>query len=238
MILWEVITRAGLIDSFLLPPLSDIFARAWENLLDGSLILNATFTVIRSFISFVLASALGVLIGVGMARSRMVYWLFDPIVSIGFPMPKISFLPIFILWFGLYDLPKVLLATLACIFPIITASYLGTSGVDKLILWSAWNMGMSEQKIFFRVVMPAALPQILNGMQVAFPISLIVVIVTEMLMSGDGLGSFMILAARFGDSTAVFVGIATIALLGYFLMRLFAVFRARVLVWHPETEIK
>jgi ABC-type nitrate/sulfonate/bicarbonate transport system permease component len=84
------------------------------------------------------------------------------------------------------------------------------------------------------VVLPAAAPQIFTGLQVALPIALIVAIVAEMKMGGVGLGGAMITASRFADSPGVFAGIVEIAVAGYVLVKLMAVLRRRLLLWHPE----
>ncbi|MEE9256376.1 MAG: ABC transporter permease [bacterium] len=233
---WEISVRGGWVNEFLLPSVSSILIRSVEEVGSGSLLRHTGLTVYRALLSFLIASVLGVLLGTLMSRSRGVRWFLDPIVSVGFPTPKISFMPIFILWFGLYDVSKVIMTVFACIFPIISATYLGTSKVDRYLLWSAQDMGTSERRLLWQVVIPAALPQILSGLQIAFPVALIVSIVTEMLTSGGGLGGYMILAARFAESERVFLGIVTIAVLGSFLMAAFAALRRRLLRWHTETS--
>ena len=96
-------------------------------------------------------------------------------------------------------------------------------------------MGASEREVMWQVKLPAALPQILTGLQVALPISLIVAIIGEMVMGGYGLGGAMMSASRFADSRGVFAGIVEIAVVGYALIKAMAVVRRRLLVWHQET---
>jgi ABC-type nitrate/sulfonate/bicarbonate transport system permease component len=151
-------------------------------------------------------------------------------------MPKIAFLPIIILWLGFYDVSKISIVVFDAIFPVVTATLGGIAGVEKELLWSARNMGANEREIMWQIVLPAALPQILTGLQVALPISLIVAIVAEMVMGGYGLGGAMMSASRFANSPGVFAGIVEIAIVGYGLIKLMAVIRRRLLVWHQETE--
>ncbi len=82
-----------------------------------------------------------------MHRSRLAHWFFDPIVSVGFPMPKIAFLPVFILWFGLYDGSKITIIAVNAIFPIITATLAGLQGVERELVWSARSLGASERRV-------------------------------------------------------------------------------------------
>ncbi len=135
-----------------------------------------------------------------MSRSKLVRWFFDPIISVGFPMPKIAFLPIIILWLGVYDVSKISIVVFDAIFPVVTATLAGIAGVDKELIWSARNMGANERELMWQVELPAALPQILTGLQVALPIALIVAIIGEMVMGGYGLGGAMMSASRFANS--------------------------------------
>jgi ABC-type nitrate/sulfonate/bicarbonate transport system permease component len=124
-----------------------------------------------------------------------------------------------------------------CIFPVISATYLGTRSIDRYLVWSAQNLGTSRRALLWKVVIPAALPQILSGLQIAFPMALIVTVVTEMITSGGGLGSYMIVSARAAISEKVFAGIATIAVLGFLLLLAFDQLRRRLLRWHAETMV-
>jgi ABC-type nitrate/sulfonate/bicarbonate transport system permease component len=169
-----------------------------------------------------------------MARMRSVYWFFDPIISIGFPVPKIAFLPIIVLWLGFFDVSKITMIVFNSIFPVVTATVVGVYGVEKELIWSARNLGTSERALSWEVLLPAALPQIFTGLQVALPIALIVGILTEMAMGGYGIGASMQTASRFADSLGVFAGIIEIAVVGYALVKLMAMLRAWLLVWHPE----
>ncbi len=232
--LWEIVARAGVVSSFLLPSLSVVLERVWQDALSGDLVENLGLTLYRGLLGFVIAAAAGVALGIVMARSRAMHWFFDPIVSVGFPMPKIAFLPIFMLWFGLYDTSKVTMIVFSAIFPVVTATLASTQGVEKELLWSARSLGAGERQLLWQIVLPAASPQILTGLQVALPVSLIVAIVTEMLMGGAGLGGAMIAASRFADSPGVFAGIVEIAVAGFCLVRGIAVLRRHLLRWHQE----
>ena len=237
LLAWELTVRLGYVNPFLLPAFSDVMVRAADEIVNGDVLLHAGLTVYRAMTGFICAGILGIAIGVLSARNAGCKWFFDPLVSVGFPMPKIAFMAIFILWFGLGDVAKIVMVTLTCVFPIISATYLGCSQVDHYLIWSARNMGTSQRRVLWKVVLPASLPQILNGLQIAFPSSLIVTVVTEMITSGGGLGGYMILSARFALSEKVFVGIVVIAIVGYSLLTLFSHFRRRILAWHAESQM-
>lgn len=233
---WEAASRAGMVTPFLLPPLSAVLARVWEDALSGDLWVNLGLTLYRALAGFGIAGGLGVVLGIMMTRRPLIRWFFDPIVSVGFPMPKIAFLPIFMLWLGLYDSSKITMAAFNAIFPVITATIAAAEGVERQLLWSARSLGASERQLLREVILPAALPQILTGLQVALPISMIVTIVTEMMMGGQGLGGAMIAASRFADSPGVFAGIVEIAVAGLCLVKGIAVLRRHLLLWHQEAQ--
>ena len=233
---WEALAASGAVTPFQLPRLSAVLARIWDDAVAGDLALNTALTLYRALVGFAIAAIAGVVLGMAMSRNVGVRWLFDPIVSVGFPMPKIAFLPVMMLWLGVYDVSKIAMVVLDAIFPVVTATIGGIAGVDRHLLWSARNMGASEREALWQVVLPAALPQILTGLQVALPIALIVAVVAEMLMGGYGLGGAMVHASRFADSRGVFAGIVEIAAVGYVLVKAMALVRRRLLIWHQEAQ--
>jgi ABC-type nitrate/sulfonate/bicarbonate transport system permease component len=158
------------------------------------------------------------------------------VISVAFPMPKIAFLPIVVLWLGFHDLSKVTMATIDAFFPVVTASLMGIQGVDRYLVWSARNMGASDREVFTQVLVPAALPQIITGLQVSLPIALIVTIVAEMLTGGVGLGAAMVNASRYADSPGVFAGIVEIGVVGLLLIKAMSMVRRRLLSWHQEEK--
>jgi ABC-type nitrate/sulfonate/bicarbonate transport system permease component len=234
LVAWEGLARSGLVTPFMLPPLSVVLARISGDALSGDLLQNLWVTLYRALAGFGIAAIAGTALGVLIARNRFVRWFFDPIISVGFPMPKIAFLPVIALWLGYNDTSKMTMVVFDSIFPVVTAAIAGTLAVEKELLWSARNMGASERALLWEIMLPAALPQVLTGLQVALPIALIVSIVAEMTMGGTGLGSAMMVASRFADSPGVFAGITEIAVAGYCLVKCMALLRRRLLLWHQE----
>jgi ABC-type nitrate/sulfonate/bicarbonate transport system permease component len=235
-IAWEVLARSGTFTPFQLPALSAVIERIWSDGVSGDLWINTTLTLYRALTAFAICAVLGVAIGMAMSRNMLANWFFDPIVSVGFPMPKIAFLPVVILWLGVYDVSKITMACVDAIFPVIAATVIAIDGVEKELIWSARNMGAGKRELLTQIVLPAAFPQIMTGLQVALPLALIVTVVAEMLMGGYGLGGTMMTAARFANSTGVFAGIVEIAVVGYALVKAMSLIRRRLLIWHPEAH--
>jgi ABC-type nitrate/sulfonate/bicarbonate transport system permease component len=231
---WELFARSGAVTPFVLPPLSDVLLRIWSDAVSGDLWLSTAVTLYRALTGFAIAAVGGIVLGMAIYRIGPIRWFFDPIISVGFPMPKIAFLPVVILWLGVFDVSKITMVVFDAIFPVVTATIIGLQGVDRVLIWSARNMGAKEHELLWQVSLPAALPQIMTGLQVALPIALIVAIVTEMLMGGYGLGGGMMTASRYADSRGVFAGIVEIAIVGYILVKAMALIRRRLLLWHQE----
>jgi ABC-type nitrate/sulfonate/bicarbonate transport system permease component len=236
IVAWEGLARSGQFTPFVLPSLSSVIERIWTDAMSGDLAINTGLTVYRAMVGFLISMVGGILIGATMSRNAIANWFFDPIISVGFPMPKIAFLPVVILWLGVYDVSKITMVVIDAIFPVIAATMIAIRGVEKELIWSARNMGAGNRELMWQIVLPAALPQILTGLQVALPISMIVAVVAEMLMGGYGLGGAMMTASRFADSRGVFAGIVEIAIVGYVLIKLMSMLRRRLLVWHQEAN--
>jgi len=236
VVAWEGLARSGQVTAFMLPTLTSVLERIWSDALAGELFINTGVTLYRAIVGFLISALAGIALGLMMSRSAIARWFFDPVISVGFPMPKIAFLPIVILWLGVYDVSKIAMVVLDATFPVVTATIAGIQGVERELLWSARNMGAKDRELLWQVVLPAALPQILTGLQVALPIALIVAIVAEMLMGGYGLGGAMMTSSRFADSRGVFAGLVEIAVVGYGLVKGMAVLRRRLLLWHQEAQ--
>ena len=215
LVVWELAARSGAFTQFVLPPFSVAVERIWVDAISGELWRNISLTTYRALAGFLIGGAVGIALGLAIAGNRPARWFFDPIISVGFPMPKVAFLPVIILLLGVFETSKITMISIESVFPVVTATVIGIQGVDRELLWSARNMGASERELLWQVLLPAALPQIMTGFQVAMPIALIVAIFSEMAMGGYGLGGSMMIASRYADSPGVFAGIVEIAVVGY-----------------------
>src|ERR1043166_5888482 len=173
LLAWEGVARSGAVTAYMLPRLSDVVARIVHDAVDGNLAEIVALTLYRALTGFAIAAVGGIALGLAMSRSIGVRWFFDPLISVGFPMPKIAFLPIIVLWLGVYDVSKISMVVFDASFPVVTATLAGLAGVERELIWSARNLGARERELLWQVMLPAALPQIMTGLQVALPIALI-----------------------------------------------------------------
>jgi ABC-type nitrate/sulfonate/bicarbonate transport system permease component len=215
--IWEAAARAGLAPALFLPPFTKVISEWWTVCADGSLPLDLGVSLARAAVGLCFATVVGVPLGIAMARSRLLHWLFDPVIALAFPSPKIAFLPIFILWFGIYSLSKILLVAFACVFPILIGSFAAASSVNRVLIWSAASMGTSNTGLLFRVVLPAAWPRIFASLRVALPVSLITTFTAEMVSGGGGMGATLMYSQRFFESPTVFAYILTMLGVGLLL---------------------
>jgi taurine transport system permease protein len=235
LLVWQLAASWQLVMPFLLPPPSAVLQWIINDVLSGTFFFNVAITLYRTFSGFLLAAVVGVVIGILMTRVVSVRWFFDPVLSFGLPLPKVALLPVFMLWFGLFDTSKILMVAFSACFQIIASTWHGTQGVERELLWSARSLGAKDREILWEIVLPAALPQILTGLQIAMPVCLIIVLITEMQMGGRGLGDSMLAAARYAKTAGVFAGIIEIGAVGFCVIKLMELLRRRLLAWHQET---
>src|ERR1700760_2230821 len=147
--IWEVAARAGLAPALFLPPFTKVMTEWWSVVADGWRPSDLSVSLSRAAAGLCLGAAIGVPLGIAMAQSRFLHWLFDPVIALAFPSPKIAFLPIFILWFGIYSVSKILLVAFACVFPLVIGSFAAASSVNRVLIWSATSMGTSAAGLLF-----------------------------------------------------------------------------------------
>jgi ABC-type nitrate/sulfonate/bicarbonate transport system permease component len=231
-VVWEAVARFGYVRPVFLPPLSVVLAQFWPLAAGGDLVQPLLISLYRAAAGLALAIVLGVAIGFLMARVRTVRWLLDPLIAFSFPSPKIAFLPIFILWFGIDHLAKIALVAFTCIFPFIVAAYAGATAVPTHQLWAARAMGTSNLGLLRRVVFPASLPSLMSGVRVGVPYALVTAFTAEMIAGGGGLGGEMVLAQRYFETPTVFVYLLIMLATGYVIDFGVLALRRHILRWH------
>lgn len=244
LVLWEVVAQLGWIHYYFLPPLSDVLRTfvqlTWPGapdaldlsaLLSSPMFHNAYLTLKRAFLGLAIAIVLGVPVGVLAARNGFVRWFFDPIITIGYPVPVIALVPVFLLWFGNGDTAKIVLVAIGTFWPIAINARNATRSVQQNLVWSARMMGTSDRKLVWKVVVPAAAPGILTGIQIAMPLSLIITFVFEMVAGGGGLGALEIRGVRSFKSPQVYAVLIAIMLIGMVLDRGLRYARGWLLRW-------
>jgi len=228
---WEVAARSGLWSKILFPSLVNIGHELLLFFTRSASLMEAWTSLYRALGGFALAAAVGIFLGILMGRSKTVAGLLDPLFSGTYAVPKLALFPIFIFVFGIGSLSKVALVFLECLYPIVIMSYAGARSVNRVFLWSAQNMGAARADILRRVVIPATAPYLFAGFRVAVPVAMIVVVITEMVSSADGLGYLVIYSLSSLRTDRMLAVVVVIALLGYALDKAVVLARDRLIYW-------
>jgi ABC-type nitrate/sulfonate/bicarbonate transport system permease component len=231
---WEAAARLKLAPPLFLPSVTAVIAQIVALTADGSLPADLGVSLARTFAGLAIAMACGVAFGLAMARNRIAYWLLDQLVSLGFPTPKIAFIPVFILWFGIDSLSKILLVAFACVFPVAIATYDAARSVRRTIIWSAQSLGTSARRLMWKVLLPACGPRIFAALRVALPVALITTFTAEMVAGGGGMGATLMYAQRFFESPTVFAYIVAMLAVGLLFDRAMLMVRDRFPVCRDE----
>lgn len=232
---YESLGHLGLVSQRLLPSLVTIGQQLWRFTANGVLIEHAATSLWRAMLGFALAIVVGALIGVAMARSRTAEAILEPIFTFGYPIPKIALYPAFILVLGLGTESKVALVFLECVYPITIHVSSGMRSVDRVLVWAARSMGATPLQVFWRVLVPAALPTVFIGLRIALPVALIVTIVTEIIGESRGLGYFVTYQTASFEYARALAALLVIGVVGFCLDRGLLAVRDRVVFWQRET---
>src|SRR3954467_7508 len=229
LLLWQWTAMRGAPD-FVLPPL-EIAKQFIAALATRELYGDAAASLMRALPGFAVGVALGIVLGLAAGIARTFDEMLSPLVFLTYPVPKIVMLPVFMLWFGIGDLSKVMIIALACFYPAFINAYYGARATPRILVWSPRNMGASEADVFRRVVLPGALPQTFAALRVALALSFIVMFAAEMINARSGLGHLIREAENSLRFDLMYVSLLTIAILGYAGDRLLRFARARFLRW-------
>lgn len=232
LLAWELVGRLGFVNPNVFPPVTEIVLRFFTLFGDGRIWFPMWQTTWRALVGLAAALAIGVPLGMLMGRVRWAEWFFEPLFSFGFPLPKIALIPLYVHWFGVFSLSKVMLIFTDCLFAIVLFTYHGARGLSPIYLWSAQSRGTGRVRMFWRVVLPLSLASIYDGVQVAVVVAVLVAVVSEMVSGGGGLGETMIRAYRYGDVRTAFATLLVISLIGFALYKAVQLLRGRLLHWH------
>ena len=230
-IVWETSARLGFVRPIFLPSLSVIAAKLLDLASSADLWMSLAVSLYRTIVGLAIALVVGVGVGFAMGRSRWIRWLVNPFVTAGFPAPKVAFLPVFLVWFGIDHLSKIALVAFTCVFPFIVAAQAGVASVPRVHIWAAQAMGTSQLQVLWRIVLPAALPSLMSGMRVAVPYALVTAFTAEMIAGGGGLGGDLVYAERYFETPTVFALLLVMLVVGYVVDHILLMLRGRVLRW-------
>jgi len=228
---WEIGARTGLVSTLALPPLSAVIA-SWIDLVrDGELVTNGLASLWRAGAGLALAIVIGGVLGIIMAWWRPVNLVLAPLVEMFYPMPKSALIPVTVLWLGFGNGSKILLIFLGCMLPVTIGAFNGARSSEQVLVWSARSMGANRLRMLWDVVVPSALPELLNGIRTALALSFILLVSSELIAAREGLGYLIGFLGASGTYDAMFAVVLTVALLGFIADRIYLVLMQRALRW-------
>ena len=198
---------------------------------DKESLINILASLRRMAIGFGLAVMVSIPLGLMMGRSRAVASFFNPLLMVIYPVPKAALMPIIMLWLGVGDVSKTLVIFLGVSLPVIYHSFQGAKAVEEKMLWSGAAMGLSVAQRIIRIVLPAALPEILTGCRTGLVLALITMVTSEMIARQSGAGNILFNALDMGQYDTVFAMIIIIGAMGIGLDAAFEKMRARLVKW-------
>lgn len=228
---WEITARFNLIDSQALPPLTHV-ASAWIDLVrDGELVSNGAASLYRASMGLLLAVAFGGTLGILMARWRLLEIFINPLVELFYPLPKSALIPVTVLWLGFGDGSKILLIFLGCMIPVTIGAYNGARGSDQALVWSARSMGATRLRLLWDVILPSALPELLNGIRTALALAFILLVSSELIVAQQGFGYLIGYLGSTGAYEGMYAVVLTVAFLGFAADRLYQLLMQWLLQW-------
>jgi|SRR5919106_3702186 ABC-type nitrate/sulfonate/bicarbonate transport system permease component len=229
---WELIGQAQLVNPLVVPPLSKILGIFSELLWSGQIPLQVIVSLKRAAVGYCLAVAVFIPLGIFMGLSQRFYRVLEIIVEMLRPVPPPVVIPVAMLFFGLEDEMKIFVIFFSCAWPMLLNTIDGVRNLDWVLLNTAKTFGLSRRRIIWQVVLPACSPQIMTGLRVSLPIMLILVVISEMVGSTDGIGYFILDAQRRFRVPQMYAGMLALAILGYVLNQLFNWVGRLLLPWH------
>jgi NitT/TauT family transport system permease protein len=236
LVVWQLTSLMLKSDSF---PTALEAIRAIPAILgDKDSLVNFAASLRRMAIGFGVAVTVSIPLGLLMGRSRVVASFFNPLLMVVYPVPKAALMPIIMLWLGVGDLAKTLVIFLGVSLPVIYHSFEGAKAVEEKMLWSGAAMGLSAVQRMVRIVLPAALPEVLTGCRTGLVLALITMITSEMIARQSGAGNILFNALDMGQYDTVFAMIIIVGAMGICLDALFERMRARLVRWsEPQFDI-
>lgn len=232
---WELASGRLVREAFVSKP-SKIVTLLWEITVDGTAWFHLGRTAQEFGIGYVVGAAVAVLVGTVLGRSDLLAAVFEPYLIAFYSIPKISLAPLFVIWFGIGVESKVAVVALSAFFMTFVNTFSGMKNINEDYVSIVRIMGAKRRQVFLRVLLPAASPSIILGLRSAVPYAIIGAIIGEMIASNRGLGFYIVQAAGYLNTTALFAGLTILVTLVMVVNFGLGFAERRILVWKPTKE--
>ncbi|MGG0292518.1 ABC transporter permease [Bacillus pacificus] len=234
LIIWQLAGVFGLVSKTVLPTPLDIFLAFQELIKTGELFGHLSISVFRAAAGFFIGGSLGIILGTIVGFSTRSEQYLDPSVQMLRTVPHLAVAPLFVLWFGFGETSKVLLIADGAFFPLYVNAFLGIRGVDSKLFDVARVLEFSKRKLITKLILPAALPNLLLGARLSLGVAWVSLVVAELMGSTEGIGYMIMDARQFSNTDIVFVGIIIFAFVGKFSDSLVRLLEVNFLRWRDN----
>lgn len=232
LLAWEAWSRSSPDLELYFPPVSRILLSLAELTSSRELAGHLLASLGRLAGGYLLAAALAISCGIVLGYFRLAYSLLEGLIEFLRPMPSVAIIPVAILFLGIGNPMVVAVTVYACAWPILINTIDGVRSIDRTLIDTGRTFGLGRWTILKKIALPAAMPYIVTGLRISLAIALILVTTSEMVVGGNGLGFFILDEERSLRTGNMYAGIVLLALLGYFLNRLFLAAESRLMAWH------
>src|SRR6195952_2147421 len=233
VLVWQLASSLGLMSAQTLASPWQILQTGWSLIQDGTLVRNLLVSLMRAFSGLAIAIVAGTLLALVAGLSRIGEDVVDAPMQMARTMPVLALVPLFILWFGIGETPKVALVALGALFPIYLNLFKGIRGVDRKLIEAAQTLGLSKLELVRHVILPGALPSFLVGLRYAVGVGWLSLVVGEQINAESGIGFMMMNAREFLRTDIIMVGLLVYALLGLLADVGVRWIEKTALVWRP-----
>ena len=238
VVAWEALVRLRGIAPIYLPAPSSVFVYLSRMIADGSMPYHLGITLLRIFVGFALAAVCGIVLGVLMGMSRTVARVADVWIAALYPLPKISLIPLLIIWVGTGEAYKIVISAISAFFPIVISTYSGIRQTDRGLIKAAKDLGANARQIQLKVVIPGAIPSIFAGLHLGMGSAIILVVAAEMIggSSQGGMGWLLISSGQVMETEKVFASLIVLAVVGAVVIKLQQWIDRKVAPWVNYNE--
>lgn len=193
---------------------------------------HVAFSLKRVMVGYLIAAVSGIVLALLMSQFRVIDAIVSPIFNLLRPIPPIGWIPLAILWFGIYESSKYFIIFIAAFVPFVMNTYIGAKRVDPKLVDAALMLGISQRKLFSKVTFPAIVPQIFAGAQVALSNAWMAVIGAELVRSTEGAGWMIMKGMEIADMEQIIAGMVVIGVTGFLIIQIMRLLEKRLIRWN------
>lgn len=231
LILWEFLSRTGLVDARFFPPPTEIVGTFLKMGASGELFSHIGISLFRIFAGFLLGVIPAIILGLMMGLYSPLRHFFSPLIMALMPIPTLALLPIILILFGVGEVSKVVTIAGSVFFPVIINTVAGVVNIDRIYLDVAKNYGANSRDFFFKIALPGSLPVMIEGVQMGQAIALLTIVAAEMMGANSGIGFLIWTSYKAFLLKEMYVGLVLISFFGYLFSLMLRGLQTKLLPW-------